>query len=84
MTILYTIPVQAQQMPDAWSDGTTEARLKGIYRQGEFRAEVFTGKWWAESSGFSVRENDPGSKKSSDWLFQLGTAFENHPGNRRR
>ncbi len=56
MTILYAIPVQAQQMPDEWSDGTTEARLNAIYEKGEFRAKGFAGKWWADSSGFSVRE----------------------------
>jgi dipeptidyl-peptidase-4 len=51
-------------MPKAWSVGTTELRLKGIYEKSEFSASRFSGRWLADSSGYSLQQRDPKTGKS--------------------
>ena len=41
-----------------------EARLRAIYDRGEFRAKRFAADWLPDSSGYTVREVDPNTKKS--------------------
>ncbi|MGY8748146.1 MAG: DPP IV N-terminal domain-containing protein [Pirellulales bacterium] len=59
-----TSDARPQQMPKSWSDGTTELRLKGIYEKSEFSAGRFSGKWLADSSGYSLQQRDPKTGKS--------------------
>lgn len=59
--------VHGQQMPEAWSSGTTETRLKAVYERREFNAKLFSGKWWADSAGFSIRKNEQ-ENANSDWM----------------
>ncbi len=53
----------SQQSPKSWTDGTTEKRLKGIFEKGEFGAPRFTGRWWADSTGFSIQRREPKTNK---------------------
>ena len=53
----------SQQTPKSWTDGTTEKRLKGIFEKGEFGAPRFTGRWWADSTGFSIQRREPKTNK---------------------
>jgi dipeptidyl-peptidase-4 len=59
-----TSDARPQQMPKSWSDGTTKLRLKGIYEKNEFSAGRFSGKWLADSSGYSLQQRDPNTGKS--------------------
>ncbi len=59
-----TSDARPQQMPKSWSDGTTKLRLKGIYEKNEFSAGRFSGKWLADSSGYSLQQRDPKTGKS--------------------
>ena len=59
-----TSDARPQQMPKSWSDGTTELRLKSIYEESEFSAGRFSGKWLADSSGYSLQQRDPKTGKS--------------------
>ena len=59
-----TSDARPQQMPKSWSDGTTELRLKDIYEKNEFSARRFSGKWLADSSGYSLQQRDPNTGKS--------------------
>jgi dipeptidyl-peptidase-4 len=59
-----TSDARPQQMPKSWSDGTTELRLKSIYEKSEFSAGRFSGKWLADSSGYSLQQRDPKTGKS--------------------
>lgn len=56
--------LHAQQMPKPWVDGTTLARLRSVYDHGDFRAKEFSAKWSADSTGYSVQERDPRTKKT--------------------
>ncbi|MEQ9406520.1 MAG: DPP IV N-terminal domain-containing protein [Fuerstiella sp.] len=40
------------------------ARLQAIYERREFRVEKFPAEWLPDSSGYTVRERDPKTKKS--------------------
>mgnify|MGYP006132367739 FL=1 len=59
-----TSDARPQQMPKSWSDGTTKLRLKSIYEKNEFSAGRFSGKWLADSSGYSLQQRDPKTGKS--------------------
>ncbi len=40
-----------------------ESRLRAIYERGEFRAKRFRANWLADSSGYTVVEQDPGGER---------------------
>ncbi len=48
-----------QSSRDSTWQNDTEARLKGIYEQGEFRPKTFLAEWLPDSSGYTVQEQDP-------------------------
>lgn len=50
---------QTKLMPQSWSDGTTEIRLKEIYEKGQFSGKRFPGRWWPDSKGYSAQQADP-------------------------
>ena len=49
---------------DAWSNGTTEARLKSIYDSGEYLPNRFVSEWWSNSAGYTLDERDPKTGQS--------------------
>ena len=70
-----------QQMPEAWLDGTTEARLKDVYEKGKFGSQNFPGKWWSNSAGFSIREKnqETGNPRFIHYDVQTGERTEQSP-----
>lgn len=73
--------VHGQQMPEAWTDGTTESRLKAVYEQREFNAKPFAGKWWANSAGYSVLKNEQ-ENANPNWMHydvRTGKRLEDQP-----
>lgn len=72
---------ETQRMPDAWIDGTTQARLKSIYEKGEFRAQGFRAMWSADSTGYSVQQRDPksGNRVSLHYDVRTGEPVDPQP-----
>ncbi|TWU04822.1 Prolyl tripeptidyl peptidase precursor [Stieleria varia] len=73
--------LSAQQMPQAWVDGTTLERLKSVYERNEFRADDFEATWLPDSSGYALLQKEPGSGKSTTIYYNVetGKPFDSHP-----
>ncbi|MGB1931411.1 MAG: hypothetical protein ACPHO8_19045, partial [Mariniblastus sp.] len=61
---------------DAWSNGTTEARLKSIYDSGEYSPNRFVSEWWPNSAGYTLDERDPKTGQS------IKVHYDSSTGNR--
>jgi dipeptidyl-peptidase 4 len=73
LAVLLSADLSAQQMPRSRVDGTTRARLRSVYENRDFRARKFQSKWWRDSAGFSVREQDPKARKSVTVHYNVRT-----------
>ena len=63
----------AQQTRDmSWQESASE-RLKGIYDQDNFKPVPFKPQWLADSSGYTVSEQNPETKKSELWRYDVGS-----------
>jgi len=63
------VPAAAE---NAWQPAA-EARLRGIYERGDFRAAPFQPQWLPDSSGFTVEEREPGTEKVTRVTFDART-----------
>lgn len=63
----------AQESQTSSWQATAEARLKGIYDRGEFRAKAYRPTWLNDSSGFVVEEADTATGKSMPWFHDVTT-----------
>lgn len=61
----------AQTTVDSSWRSHAEARLKGIYDRGEYRAKNFKPKWLGDSSGFVVEEIDANTNKPVQWFHDV-------------
>lgn len=64
----YHLSAQTNNDNSGWRDHA-EARLKGIYDRGEFRAKKFQPTWLKDSSGIVIEEIDPDTKKPTRWFY---------------
>jgi dipeptidyl-peptidase-4 len=64
MAAVTAAPSSPAQTPHEALLGHAEARLRAIYERAEFRATPFRGEWLPDSSGYTVRERDPGTGSS--------------------
>ena len=64
---------QTQTLPQSWSNGTTENRLKDIYERGEFSGKRFQGRWWPDSKGYSTQQVDPKTRRRTTVHFDAQT-----------
>jgi len=61
----------AQIGPDSgWQDEALP-RIKAIYDRSEFRPADFQADWLPDSSGYTIREQDPETKDSKLWRYDL-------------
>jgi len=59
-----TCPAQAQAPQEPVWQAAATSRIKDIYERREFRVAPFRAEWLPDSSGYTVREPDPTTKKS--------------------
>ena len=83
--------LQAQTANDSARQSEVKSRLKAIYERGEFRVAKFLGEWLPDSSGYTIRETDPTTKKPIAVSYDVHTgqrseakSRENTPSNRRQ
>ena len=66
LVLLTSNPAPAEK-PDSESIDSrlaaAEARIRGIYERGEFRAKRFRAEWLPDSSGYTTMESVPGTKE---------------------
>ena len=67
------IAAHCQEKPQSWTDGTAKQRLKDIFEKGEFGVPRFTGRWWTDSSGFSIQQRNPKTNKLVSVHFDART-----------
>jgi dipeptidyl-peptidase 4 len=65
------LPAQAPKEAAWWQP--TEARLKAIYENGDFRPRGFSAEWLPDSSGYVVVETDPETNRSSRRVYDVRT-----------
>ncbi|WP_197456174.1 S9 family peptidase [Stieleria neptunia] len=66
-------PLPAQTAEDSTWVSQAEPRLKAIYEHGQFRAKDFQGKWLPDSSGYTVRQQDPNSDQPRLLTYDVRT-----------
>ena len=67
------IAAPCQEKPQSWTDGTAKQRLKDIFEKGAFGVPRFTGRWWTDSSGFSIQQRNPKTNKLVSVHFDART-----------
>ncbi|HIE98970.1 MAG TPA: S9 family peptidase, partial [Fuerstia sp.] len=56
--------LRAQTLHDSAWQNEAKPRLQAIYERGEFRPRSLRAEWLPDSSGYTIRERDPKTKKS--------------------
>ncbi|PAY15931.1 peptidase S9 [Rhodopirellula sp. SM50] len=66
-------PLPAHSADDSAWVSEAEPRLKAIYQKRQFRAKDFEGNWLPDSSGYTVRQQDPSSDQSRLLRYDVRT-----------
>lgn len=61
------------QKPEVGVDETTEARLRSVYENGDFRARGFPVKWSGDSKGYSVQRRDLKTNELASVYYDVRT-----------
>ena len=71
--------VQAQTSRNSSWQQETESRLKAIYERGEFRPRMFQAEWLADSSGYTVQEQDQKTDTRTRARYDVRTGERTEP-----
>ena len=65
--------LHAQSTKDSAWPAEATSRLKAIYERSEFRVAKLQGEWLPDSSGYTIRETDPTTKKTIAVSYDVRT-----------